>query len=218
MSTVVEPGVEAGHVSTAEQVPTRRRAERPTIGPGWWWVMLVASMLGIGSGTITIVEKIALLAHPGQAAFCDVNAAIGCTPVLLAWQSSVLGPPNAAIGIVMFGMFASAALAGVMGTQFPRSYRWVLLGLAVFFGLFLTWYMQQVGFAIGSLCLFCAVCAVCSMAIVLAAARLVSADVPSGSGGAAGALATARRTGLDVIVVVGWTVLIAGMLAVGILT
>jgi uncharacterized membrane protein len=183
----------------------------------WWWVMLVASLLGIASGTITVVEKIALLQDPGRTAFCDINSAIGCSPVLLAPQSSVLGPPNAAIGIVMFGMLAAAGLAGVMGTAFPRSYRWVLLGLSVFFGLFLTWYMWQVGFAIGSLCPFCAVCAGAVMAITAAAWRLATDDVPHGAGGLGGALATARRSGLDVIVVVGWAVLIAGILAVGIL-
>lgn len=179
--------------------------------------MLVTALLGIASGTITVVEKIALLKDPSQAAFCDINESIGCTPVLLAPQSSVLGPPNAAIGIILFGMFAAAGLGGVMGASFPRSYRWVLLGLAVFFGSFLTWYMWQVGFAIGSLCPFCAVCAGCVMAIVLACARLVAADLPAGARGFPGAVATARRSGLDVIIVIGWTALIVGILAVGIL-
>jgi uncharacterized membrane protein len=178
--------------------------------------MLVASVLGIASGTITVVEKMALLAQPGRGAICDVNGAIGCTPVLLAPQSSVLGPPNAALGIVMFGMLAAAGLAGVMGTVFPRSYRWFLLGLSTFFGLFLTWYMWQVGFVIGSLCPFCAVCAGSVMVTTLAAWRTATVDVPHGAHGLGGGLATARRTGLDVIVIVGWSLLITGMLVVGI--
>ncbi len=208
MSIVVEPSA-----APIADRSTGLASTRP-----WWWMMLVASVLGIGSGTITIVEKIAILTHPSQAAFCDVNAQIGCTPVLLAPQSSVLGPPNAAIGIVMFAMFTAAALGGVMGTVFPRSYRWVLLGLAFFFGLFLTWYMEQVAFEIGSVCPFCAVCAGCVMAVVLAAARLVCADIRPKATGMAGVLLTARRSGLDVIVVLGWTALIAGMLLVGIMT
>ena len=208
MSTMTHPTGALAHEPQAAAVPT--------VKP-WWWAMLGASVLGIASGTMTVVEKIALLKDPGSAAFCDINDAIGCTPVLLAPQSSVLGPPNAAIGIILFGMFAAAGLAGVMGTVFPRSYRWVLLGLAVFFGAFLTWYMWQVGFVIGSLCPFCAVCAGCVMVIVLAAARVLSADTPPGARGAAGAVLMARRTRLDVILVVGWTALIAGVLAVGIL-
>ena len=178
--------------------------------------MLTTALLGIASGTITVVEKITILKDPTQSAFCDFNDTIGCTPVLLAPQSSILGPPNAAIGIVLFGMFAAAGLGGVMGARYPRSYRWVLLGLAVFFGAFLTWYMWQVGFAIGSLCPFCAICAGCVMAIVLASARVLAADPPDPATGPARALSTARRAGLDVIVVVGWTVLIAGILIVGI--
>lgn len=186
------------------------------MGRGWWWAMLLASLLGVASGMITIVEKIAILSDTTAAALCDVTSQIRCTPVLLAPQSSVLGPPNAAIGIVLFAMFAAAGLAGVMGTSFPRAFRWTVLGLAVFFGLFLTWYMQQVAFAIGSLCPFCAVCAGCVMVVVLAAARVLAGDVPRGAAGPDGVMATMRRTGLDVIVVVGWSVLIAGMLVVGI--
>lgn len=209
MSALVEPPVAAEPVPSAD---ASVRAVRP-----WWWVMLLSALVGIGSGTITIIEKIAILKDPSSPAFCDVNAQIGCTPVLLAPQSSVLGPPNAAIGIIMFGMFAAAGLAGVLGTSFPRSYRGFLLGLAVFFGLFLTWYMEQVAFAIGSLCPFCAVCAGCVMAIVLAAWRTFAHDVPADSPGLTGTLATASRAGLDMIVVAGWTALIAGMLTIGIL-
>jgi uncharacterized membrane protein len=117
----------------------------------------------------------------------------------------------------MFAMFAAAGLAGVMGTHFPRSYRYVLLGLAVFFGLFLTWYMEQVAFAIGSLCPFCAVCAGCVMVVILSAVRLVALDVPTGARGLSGAVGTMVRSGLDVIIVAGWTLLIAGMLIVGIM-
>lgn len=209
MSIVVEPPVaQAAQPSPASTA----RSGRP-----WWWAMLISSLLGIASAMTTVVEKIALLKDPGQAAFCDINGQIGCTPVLLAPQSSVLGPPNAAIGMVMFAMFSAAALAGVMGTWFPRSYRNVLLGLSVFFGLFLTWYMQQVAFAIGSLCPFCAVCAGCVMVAVLAAARLCAVDMHPGDRGFAGALGTMVRSGLDVIVVAGWTLLIAGMLVVGIM-
>jgi uncharacterized membrane protein len=212
MSAVLQPDP----VTAPAPGPPGGRDPAPHSRP-WWWVMLVASVLGIGSGMVTVVEKIGLLADPGSSAFCDINSAIGCSPVLLAPQSSVLGPPNAAIGIVMFGMLAAAGLAGVMGTTFPRSYRWFLLGLSTFFGMFLTWYMWQVGFAIGSLCPFCVVCAGSVMAITLAAWRLASADVPHAARGVGGALATASRSGLDVIVVAGWTALIAGILAVGIL-
>jgi uncharacterized membrane protein len=209
MSTVVDPPV----VTKAVAGPSRpTRSVR-----GWWWAMLVSSLVGIASGMTTVMEKIALLKDPGAAAFCDFNDQIGCTPVLLAPQSSVLGPPNAAIGVVMFAMFVAAALAGVMGTWFPRSYRYVLLGLSVFFGLFLTWYMQQVAFAIGSLCPFCAVCAGCVMVVVLAATRLSAVDVEPGDRGFGGVLGTVVRSGLDVIVVIGWTLLIAGMLVVGIM-
>ena len=208
MSTVLEPAATAS---------ARPSPEMPATLRPWWWVMLVSALIGVASGMTTVVEKIAILADPAQAAFCDISAEIGCTPVLLAPQSSVLGPPNAAIGIVLFGMFAAIGLAGVMGTAFPRPFRWLTLGLALFFGVFLTWYMAQVAFAIGSLCPLCAICAASCMALVLASTRVLAADIPRGTRGVVGVVGTVRRSGLDVIVVAGWTVLIAGMLAVGIM-
>lgn len=180
---------------------------------GWAWVLLIAGAVGIASGVTTVVDKIALLVDPAAGSFCDVDARVGCTPVLLAPQSSVLGPPNALLGVVMFAVLATSGLVIVARGALSAGYRSAMLGLAVFFALFLTWYMQQVAFDIGSLCPFCTVCAVCVLLTVLAASRL-AAD-PDGGPLARAAAALARgRT--DVLIVIGWGVLIAAMLYAGI--
>ncbi len=180
---------------------------------GWAWALAVASAIGIVSGTITIIDKIALLKEPAAGSFCDVSAQVGCTPVLLAPQSSVLGPPNALLGIVMFAVLGTSGLVAATGGRMSPGYRQAMVGLSVFFALFLSWYMYQVAFVIGSLCPFCTVCAGAVLVTVLATTRL-AAD-PAGSRFQR-LLASAGRGSTDVVVVVGWGVLIAAMLFAGI--
>ena len=179
----------------------------------WAWTLALASLVGIISGSITIIDKIALLKEPAAGSFCDVSAQFGCTPVLLAWQSSVLGPPNALLGVVMFAVLGTSGLVAATGGRLSAGYRQAMVGLSVFFAVFLTWYMQQVAFSVGSLCPFCTVCAAGVLVTVLATTRM-AAD-PGGSGFQR-SLAGMVRGNTDVIVVVGWGVLIAAMLYAGI--
>lgn len=196
--------------------PTPDVADAPLDVPprrGWAWALLLACATGIVSGSITIVDKIALLKDPASGSICDINAQVGCTPVLLAPQSSVLGPPNALLGVIMFAVLAISGLVAVSGGRLSAGYRQALVGLSVFFGLFLTWYMYQVAFAIGSLCPFCTVCAGAVLVANLATVRM-AAD-PDGNRVARG-LAGLTRGNTDVVVVVSWGVLIAAMLYAGI--
>ncbi len=186
----------------------------PTRKPGPWpWALLVSSSLGIVSGAITVVEKIDLVADPTAGAFCDIDARLGCSPVLLASQSSVLGPPNALLGVIMFAVLATSGLAVVAGGRLSSGYRIAMVGLAAFFTIFLTWYMQQVAFSIGSLCPFCTVCAASALVALLATSRM-AAD-PNGSR-IARSLATAASGRTDILLISGWGLLIAAMLYAGI--
>ena len=86
---------------------------------GW---LLGASAIGIVSGSITIVDKIALLKDPAAGSFCDISSTVGCSPVLLAWQSSVLGPPNALLGVIMFAVLATAGAVVGTGGRFVAGF------------------------------------------------------------------------------------------------
>ena len=175
----------------------------------WGWLVAAASGVGIVSGSITIVDKIALLKDPAQGSFCDISSTVGCTPVLLAWQSSVLGPPNALLGVIMFAVLATAGLVVATGGVLARGLTTGLLGLNVFFAAFLTWYMYEVAFSIGSLCPFCTVCAAGCLVSLVGVNRLA----------AAGGLPLAQRLahgGLDVLIALGWAAIIAAMLFSGI--
>jgi hypothetical protein len=84
-----------------------------------------------------------------------------------------------------------------------------LLGLAVFFAAFLTWYMYEVAYSIGSLCPFCTVCAAGCLATLVGVNRMAAAN----------GLPLARRLAhgnLDVLIALGWGAVIAAMLFSGI--
>ena len=193
------------HSTPAEPV---ERSARPC-----GWLVMVASAIGIVSGSITVVDKIALLKDPAAGSFCDISSTVGCTPVLLAWQSSVLGPPNALLGVIMFAILGTAGAVVATGGRLVAGFHAAMLGLSVFFAAFLTWYMFEVAYSIGSLCPFCTVCAAAVLTTVVGTNRMVAAH---GTGGPQ-RLATRLATGSwDVLIVVGWGAIIAAMLVSGI--
>jgi uncharacterized membrane protein len=175
----------------------------------WGWLVVIASAIGMISGSITIVDKIALLNDPLGGSFCDISSTVGCSPVLLAWQSSVLGPPNALLGVLMFAVLATSGLVVATGGRLVSGMTTGLLGLAVFFAAFLTWYMYEVAYSIGSLCPFCTVCAAGCLATLVGVNRMAAAN----------GLPLARRLAhgnLDVLIALGWGAVIAAMLFSGI--
>lgn len=200
-------------MSLAEEVLPESTGVKAPPTRAWAWLVAGASGVGIVSGSITVVDKIALLQDPAAGSFCDISSTVGCTPVLLAWQSSVLGPPNALLGVIMFAVLATFGLAVATGGRVAAGFTNAMLGLSVFFGLFLTWYMYEVAYAVGSLCPFCTVCAGAVLATVLGANRLTAA---TGSGGPQRLAGRLTAGGWDVLIVLGWGAVIAAMLFAGI--
>ncbi len=184
----------------------------PSMRP-WGTLVAVASAIGIVSGSITIMDKIALLKDPTAGSFCDISSTVGCSPVLLAWQSSVLGPPNALLGVIMFAVLATAGAVVATGGRLVAGFHNAMLGLSVFFALFLTWYMYEVAYSVGSLCPFCTVCAAAVLTTMVGTNRLVAAH---GSGAIQRRAASLAAGKWDVLIALGWGAIIAAMLFAGI--
>lgn len=184
-------------------------------GLGWWWAVLVGGLAGIGFTGTQIVEKIAILDDPTTTLACDVNAVMSCTNVLNAWQSSVLGPPNSAIGAVMFAVLASGGLAGVLRTRASRAYLLTMWGLAVFFLCFASWFMYETAFSIGNLCLWCTGIVTAEVVICASLTRLAQRDSALGTGSAGRALSTMVRSNSDLVIWAGWWLVIAALLWLG---
>jgi uncharacterized membrane protein len=176
-----------------------------------WIVALLAAGAGIGFTGTQIVERITILKDPSAVLACDVNATLSCSNVLAAWQSSViLGIPNAFIGAVMFALFASAALAGILKSALSVAYLRFLLALIAFFALFATWFMLQTAFVINALCLWCV--GITTAVGLIGATLTHHAGQTNAIGGVGRSIA---RTGLWWILWLGWWLLVAGLLWVG---
>lgn len=176
---------------------------------------MLAGAAGLVFTTVQIMEKISILKNPTAGLFCDLNAKVSCTNVLEAWQSSVLGPPNALIGAIMFAILGSAGLGWLLGSRSSRAHLAVLWGLAVFFAVFATWFMYQTAFAIGSLCLWCTGIVTAVLATCAALTRAANTAGAFGAGRLGRALGLAVRSHLDLIIWGGWWLGIAAMLLVG---
>jgi uncharacterized membrane protein len=176
-----------------------------------WLIVLLAALGGIAFTGTQIVERITILQDPTAVLACDVNATLSCSNVLEAWQSSVIfGVPNAFIGAVMFTIFASAAIAGLLKSRLSLTYLRLLWGLIVFFAMFATWFMLQTAFVINALCLWCIGI---TTAVGFIGAALTWLAGTEGALRKAGT--TAARTGLWWVIWLGWWVLLAGLLWVG---
>ena len=195
-------------------------APGPTRAPlltdaGLWALSLLAALTGLAFTTIQIMEKVAILQDPFTRLACDVNSTLSCSQVLTAWQSSVLGPPNAFVGAAMFAILGSAALSGLLASTLSRAYLATLWGLAVFFLAFASWFMYETAFGIRALCLWCI--GVTTAVVVLCATltRLADRGNALGQNWFGRATATAVHRQLDLAVWGGWWLGVAALLLIG---
>ncbi len=211
---------ELGRMGTTDSDPGQALAEPSDQGVhpggrGLWFAVLIPALAGVVFTSIQIVEKIQIVERPETVLSCDINATISCSGVLTAWQSSVLGPPNALIGLIMFAFLASAGLAGVLGTRPSRAYLAVTWGLAVFFLCFASWFMYQTAFNIGLLCIWCTGIVTSVVIICAGLTRLAHHARVLGDGSFGRALDTGVRYRLDLVLWVGWWIVIAELLWLG---
>lgn len=117
--------------------------------------MLLSSLISLVASFVLSVDAVRLAANPDTVLACDVNAAISCGTVAQAWQASLLGFPNAFLGLVTEPVVITIAVAGLAGVRFPR---WFMLGAQAVYVLglvFAYWLFAQSFFVIGALCPWC---------------------------------------------------------------
>jgi uncharacterized membrane protein len=120
-----------------------------------WVTMLVASIASLVASFVLAVEAITLAEDPNADLACNINAVLSCGTVGSSWQASVLGFPNAFLGLVTEPVVITVAVACLAGVRFPR---WFRLAAQVVYtsGLgFAYWLFHQAMFDIGALCPWC---------------------------------------------------------------
>ena len=117
--------------------------------------MLVSSTLSLIASLVLSYDAVKLAANPGIKLSCDVNAIVSCGKVARSWQSSLLGFPNAFLGLMSEPVVIAVAVAGLGLVAFPR---WFLRAAHIFYALgliFAFWLLSQSFFVIKALCPWC---------------------------------------------------------------
>jgi uncharacterized membrane protein len=120
-----------------------------------WVTMLIASGASLVASFVLSVDALTLAKDPQADLGCNINAVISCGTVAASGQSSLLGFPNAFLGLVTEPVVITLAVAALGGVRFPR---WFMLSAQVVYtvGLLLAyWLFEQAMFEIGALCPWC---------------------------------------------------------------
>ncbi len=134
--------------------------------------MLVSSTLSLIASLVLSYDAVKLAANPGIKLSCDVNAIVSCGKVARSWQSSLLGFPNAFLGLMSEPIVIAVAVAGLGLVAFPR---WFLRAAHIFYALgliFAFWLLSQSLFVIKALCPWCLLVTVSTVTVFSTISRI----------------------------------------------
>lgn len=118
-------------------------------------MFFVGSGLGLLASFILSIETLILAKAPNAALSCDLNSVISCSSVAQHWSASLLGFPNAFIGLMALPVMITVAVSLLAGVKFPR---WFMIAAqaGVVAGLvFAVWMFYMSYVEIGMLCPWC---------------------------------------------------------------
>lgn len=123
---------------------------------GWIFsTMLVSACLSLLASFVLSVDAIALARDPAAHLACNINQAISCGTVGASWQASLLGFPNAFLGLVCEPVVITIAVASLAGVKFPRGFMLAAQIVYTIGVIFAYWLFFQAMFVIGALCPWC---------------------------------------------------------------
>lgn len=117
--------------------------------------MALSGVLGLFASFVLSIEAWQLQADPNAVFSCDVNTVLACGKVARTWQATLLGFPNAFLGIFFESVVLTISVATIAGVRFPR---WFMRGTQLLYTialLFALWLFTQSYFVIHALCPWC---------------------------------------------------------------
>jgi len=170
-----------------------------------WVTMLLASMASLVASFVLAIDALALAEDPNADLGCNVNAVISCGTVGTSWQASLLGFPNAFLGLVFEPAVITICVASLGGVRFPR---WFMASAQTVYTialLFAYWLFEQAMFVIGALCPWCLLVTLATTLVFFEMTYVNIRDdnlfLPRRVQAAALAFV---RSNLDMIVVIAW--------------
>lgn len=177
--------------------------------------MLFSACLSLLASFVLSVDAIALARDPQTALSCNINALISCGTVGSSWQASLLGFPNAFLGLVAEPVVITIAVAGLAGVEFPRGF---MLAAQIVYTIgvcFAYWLFFQAMFVIGALCPWCLLVTLSTTLVFTSLTHLNIRDnnlfLPEPI---IGSLRSGLRMGLDALLVTGWLAVVVALIFV----
>ena len=123
---------------------------------GWLFgTMLFSACLSLLASFVLSVDAIELARNPGADLACNINQVISCGTVGASWQASLLGFPNAFLGLIAEPVVITIAVASLAGVVFPRGFMLAAQLVYTIGFVFAYWLFFQAMFGIGALCPWC---------------------------------------------------------------
>jgi len=174
-----------------------------------WATMLVASLASLVASFVLAVDALALAEDPNADLGCNINAVISCGTVGTSWQASLLGFPNAFLGLVFEPAVITVAVACLAGVRFPRGF---MLAAQIIYSIalaFAYWLFEQAMFEIGALCPWCLLVTVATTLVFFEMTYVNIRDdnlfLPRR---VQSALVAFVRTDLDILLVIAWLLIL----------
>ena len=120
-------------------------------------LFVIAGFLGLIVSGILTIESMKVLKNPDYTPPCNISPFISCGTVMDSPQSSLLGFPNALLGVAGFSAIMTIGFALLAGARFKRWF-WVFIQLGLTLAaVAVYWFFAQSVFVINSLCPWCMV-------------------------------------------------------------
>lgn len=174
-----------------------------------WVTMLVASVASLVASLVLSIDAVRLAENPNADLGCNINTVISCGTVATSWQSSLLGFPNAFLGLITEPVVITVAVAALGGVVFPR---WFMIAAQVVYTIglaFAYWLFYEAMFDIGALCPWCLLITVATTLVFFEMTYVNIRDdnlhLPRR---VQGALLGVIRSNLDLVLVVAWILVV----------
>ncbi|MDO8308243.1 MAG: vitamin K epoxide reductase family protein [Actinomycetota bacterium] len=180
----------------------------------WTFVeMLVSSLIGLYASLVLSIEAITLAKDPFADLSCNISTVLSCGTVGSSWQASLLGFPNAYLGLIAEPVVITIAVAALGGVRFPR---WFMNSAQVVYSIglvFAYWLFYQSYFVIGALCPWCLLITLTTTTVFMSLTRVNLLDNTFGlPAGAYRTVASWLKAGADTLgVIVIFALLIAAI-------
>jgi uncharacterized membrane protein len=139
---------------------------------GAWLEMLVSSILGLVASLVLSIDAVRLAENPNAELSCNISATISCGTVGTSWQASLLGFPNAFLGLMFESVVIAFAIAGLARVRFPRWYMLGVQGIYTIAIVFAYWLFVQAYFVIGAMCPWCLLITITTLLVFTSMTRI----------------------------------------------